>query len=109
MSRVTAKDIDAGRAAEIATREGKVDSALRAGNVPLAISEALKNPPRAASEELKERNGENVFRAMLAVKDDTQVSAVIESLNVEERDILMKYIHRGLEHKSGSAGQLLKW
>ena len=47
-----------------------------------------------------------VVKALGAVPDK-EVGAVIESLTDDEKDILMKYLYRGLEAESSN--QLLKW
>jgi len=48
-----------------------------------------------------------VVKALGAVPDK-EVGAVIESLTDDEKDILMKYLYRGLE-EAESSNQLLKW
>ena len=47
-----------------------------------------------------------VVKALGAVPDK-EVGAVIDSLTDDEKDILMKYLYRGLEAESSN--QLLKW
>ncbi len=44
----------------------------------------------------------------IGVVPDKEVGAVIDSLTGDERDILMKYLYRGLE-EAESCNQLLKW
>ena len=48
-----------------------------------------------------------VVKALVAVPEK-DVGAVIDSLSTDEKDVLMKYLYRGLE-EAESCSQLLKW
>lgn len=57
---------------------------------------------------LQADNFEIVQAAMLAARTDTEIQKVIDGLSMDECDLLMKFIYRGLESGTVSA-QFLKW
>eukprot|EP00753_Platysulcus_tardus_P004780 PLAT12686.1.p2 GENE.PLAT12686.1~~PLAT12686.1.p2 ORF type:complete len:132 (+),score=61.08 PLAT12686.1:41-436(+) len=100
--------MDAARLESLSARERDVDSLLRAGNGPAAVSAALADPPfRTKRQDIKDRNAALVARAIAAVRDD-EMPRIVDGMSEEEIDVLMKYIYRGLGDLENCAS-LLKW
>ncbi len=53
---------------------------------------------------------QQVLRVLLSVKQQKDVEAAVKQLDLDQRDLLMKYIYRGFERPSeGSSAHLLLW
>ena len=90
----------------IAAREKQVSSLL--SNPSGAVKAALAEPPYAATNmETKKLSAKVVVKALCAVPDK-EVGTVVDSLTGDERDVLMKYLYRGLE-EAEACSQLLRW
>ena len=61
------------------------------------------------SEEIKNLNGDIVLRALSAVPDkEADIKKVVDGLNSDQHDTLMKYLYRALG-KAQNCGTMLKW
>ena len=102
--------LDASRMASCQERSGQVDQLVRSNQYLEAISVALENPPVGSkSEEIKDLNGEIVLRALSAVPDkEADIKKVVDGLNSDQHDTLMKYLYRALG-KAQHCGAMLKW
>ena len=101
---------DAQFVAAIAARESEVDACLSRKDKKAAMQSALKNPPVASKDAaLKDRNSaivEKVFSSL----NDSDAQGVVDALDSEALDVLMKYIYKvmGKIDKSINYALLLK-
>ncbi|KAA0150309.1 hypothetical protein FNF27_04856 [Cafeteria roenbergensis] len=100
---------DAAREAALSERKTAVTAAIRSGNSLLAVRTALDSPPFGTkNKDLKTMNFDVVTAAMLSARTDDAISKVVDELTMEECDLLMKFIYRGLS-KGDQTLQFLKW
>lgn len=97
---------DAALQQAISARDKQVTSLL--SNPSAAVKAALVDPPYTATEgETRKLSVKVVVKAIGSVPEK-EVPAVIDALDGDERDVLMKYLYRGME-EAESCNQLLKW
>ena len=83
---------------------------LQRGKGVDVLKTILSSPP-AGSKDPSEKDGalSLVIRTMLSIRRG-QIEQIVEELDSEQKQCLMKYIYRGFEHpKDGSSSHLLKW
>ena len=82
------------------------------GNAAAALAKSLEDPPFATrTENVKNASYDVVAKAMAATKE-ADIESVVESLSLEQCDVLMKYLYRGLGQpgkKTEVYSVLLKW
>jgi len=83
---------------------------LNKGNAKDAVLKSLENPPfNANNQKVKDTNAQTVLDALNAVKS-ADIAGVVSAMNVDQRDVLMKYIYRGLaEPEKFPSDKLLAW
>ena len=100
---------EAGFLSALEAREKAVDGHLRAGRAADAVRAALESPPfpsKVAS--TKERSAAAALRAIVALgAREADATALVEALDSDAADVLMKYVYRGLS-KPDNSGLLLK-
>lgn len=105
---------DSALEAAIKQRDAAVTPLLRpgGGSAAQALPLALADPPyQTRNDALKNAAFDVVCKVLLAIKD-AEISSAVDALTLEQCDVLMKYLYRGL----GPAGKkndvyavLLKW
>ncbi|CAH1758721.1 1859_t:CDS:2 [Entrophospora sp. SA101] len=75
-----------------------------------ALIAAIENPPYGLhTTEAKDKNTTIVMEVLISTKA-SDVPSLVESLNAEQQDVLMKYIYRGMSSpKSYNSAVLLNW
>ena len=82
--------------------------ALNAGRGSSAIAEVLTNSIIGCkNQSLKDRNADVMMKLLTCVKE-AGVKAIVDTLNEDQIDVLMKYVYRLLESGENST-ILLKW
>lgn len=101
--------LDAVRASELAAREKAVDAALRSGKAADAVRAALEKPAFASKDAgIKERSSACALKALVALgQKDAELAALLDAIDSDTADVLMKYIYKGLQ-KADNSGLLLK-
>ena len=85
---------DAQYAAEITAREKNVESLLAVKNRKGALQAALASPPVATKDQkLKDRNAIVVEKVLCAVTD-SEAQGIVDSLDADTLDVLMKFLYR---------------
>jgi actin related protein 2/3 complex subunit 5 len=75
-----------------------------------SLKTALENPPVGTkNQEIKDFNGKVVLRAITSIPDkESEIKKVVDSLDADQQDTLMKYLYRALGNAT-SCGTMLKW
>ncbi|KAI9225286.1 MAG: actin-related protein 2/3 complex subunit 5 [Piptocephalis tieghemiana] len=91
-------------------RQVEVRNLLQRGEAASAVKRSLLDPPYGPDRELaKVTSCKAVLEALAKVKS-TEIPGVIEQLNMDERDLLIKYLYRGWSSPKGvHCGTLLNW
>nr|ACO10268.1 Actin-related protein 2/3 complex subunit 5 [Caligus rogercresseyi] len=85
--------------------ERTVNAFLSGNKVLEALQVLLASSPVSSSDPLLPL----LMRTLLSVKQ-AQVEGIVQSLDVDQRDVLMRYVYKGFEVPSeGSSGHLLTW
>ena len=101
-------DTDAQFQQIVEDNESAATQALNAGRGPSAIAEVLSNPiVGCKNQALKDRNADVMMKLLTSVKE-AGVKAIVDSLNDDQNDLLMKYVYRLLATGESST-ILLKW
>ncbi len=101
---------DAQYIAAVSARESAVDSLLSKKDKKGALIAALQSPPVATKDmSIKDRNSAIVEKVIGAITD-TEVQGLIDALDQDALDVLMKYLYRimGKIDKSVNYALLLK-
>ncbi|XP_019871320.1 actin-related protein 2/3 complex subunit 5-A [Aethina tumida] len=90
--------------------ESEVNNLLKSGHHIDALKTVLKNAPLGSkSAQIKDNAANLTLRVLLAIKP-SQIEEAVNSLDIEQIDVLMKYVYKGFEFPSeGSSGHLLLW
>jgi len=92
---------------EAKAREAKVNQLVAQNRAKDAVLAALENPPLGTkSDAVKDQSAEIVVAALNATKD-ADLKGILDSLNEDQLDLLMKYVYRGMANADNST-QLLK-
>jgi len=105
-----ADDDDVQYVAAIAARASEVDTCLSRKDKKGAMQAALKSPPVASKDvSLKDRNSDIVEKVFSSI-NDSEAQGVVDSLDSEALDVLMKYLYKvmGKIDKSINYALLLK-
>ena len=100
--------------AAIRQREADVTPLLKpmGGNVVQALQLSLRDPPyQTRTDSVKNMSFDVVLKVLNTVKD-AEIANVVGALTMEECDVLMKYIYRGLGpagKKNETYSKLLHW
>eukprot|EP01027_Heterolobosea_sp_BB2_P020697 GEZU01029567.1.p1 GENE.GEZU01029567.1~~GEZU01029567.1.p1 ORF type:complete len:143 (-),score=60.13 GEZU01029567.1:190-618(-) len=97
--------------AAINQRDQAVQRALNANNKAGALEAALSDPPLGIkNQKLRDQNSDIVKQVLTTVKE-TEIKDLVDKLNAEQADILMKYIYRILERVDNNKDSniVLKW
>jgi actin related protein 2/3 complex, subunit 5 len=75
-----------------------------------ALKICLKNAPLLSkNQQLKDQALQLTLRVMISIKP-SQMDSIVEELDIDSLDVLMKYVYKGFEFPSdGSSGHLLQW
>jgi actin related protein 2/3 complex subunit 5 len=99
--------VDQAAAQDLSDRERAVRSLL-SRDVGAALHKALESPPLSTRDvNVKDKNADIVLEVLNSTKE-SQLSSVVSDLSLDEQDLLMKYIYRGLA-KPIPNGALFKW
>jgi len=96
---------------DVGPDDQEVNNLLGAGKAPMALKVCLQNPPvRTKNEAMKEKCTLLVLRVLSSIKSG-EINSALDSLSVEDVDVLMKYIYKGmgLGLDSQQCGYLLTW
>jgi len=105
-------DVDSQFESIVSENEGTAMQALNAGRGKEAIPEVLTNSYNGVrigskNQSLKDRNADVMMKLLTSVKEPG-VKAIVDGLNEDQVDILMKYLYRLLATGENS-NILLKW
>jgi len=109
---VDTAELDAQFESIVSDNEGTAQQALNAGRGKEAIGEVLTNSYNgirigSKNQSLKDRNANVMMRLLTSVKEPG-VKAIVDGLNEDQIDVLMKYVYRLLASGENS-NILLKW
>lgn len=101
-------DTDAG--ASVGPDENEVNGLLQKGKQLEALKVVLNNAPLGIkNQQIKENAFNLAFKVLIAIKP-SQIEEVVNALDADSLDTLMKYVYKGFEYPSeGSSGHLLLW
>ncbi|CAH1183707.1 unnamed protein product [Phaedon cochleariae] len=90
--------------------ENEVNSLLQKGKIVDALKMVLNNAPFGIKNpQIKENAFNLTLRVLLAIKP-SQIEEMVNSLDMDMLDTLMKYVYKGFEYPSeGSSMHLLLW
>jgi len=91
--------------------EQEVSNLLVSGNATQALKVCLQNPPvRTKNDGIKEKSAVLVVKVLSSIKT-SEIPAALETLDMEDVDVLMKYIYKGfgLGLDGQQCGYLLTW
>jgi len=91
--------------ANIGPNEAKVQELLMARNHAGALKECLAEIPSYENH----RSAVTIVVGVLTAFKTSEIAPAVKSLDIEEVDMLMKYIYKGMEFFPNSSGQLLVW
>ncbi|KRX99500.1 Ubiquitin fusion degradation protein 1 -like protein [Trichinella pseudospiralis] len=96
--------------AYVGPNESAINNLLHNNRLSEALQACLKNPPfRSKSQESKDKCTQLVIRVLCSFKQ-SEVQKAVNNLDVDQLDILMKYIYKGFEFgQDGSSPALLFW
>ena len=101
-------DMDAEFESIVAQNESTANQALNAGRGSTVIGTVLANSiVGCKNPSIKDRNAEVMMRLLTCVKE-SGVKAIVDTLNEDQIDVLMKYVYRLLATGENS-NILLKW
>ena len=101
---------DASSPASLTLDEKEVSNLLNSGKQKEALKLALNSAPIGSKSQFsRDANFNFVLKILLSIRI-SEIEAVVNELNFDEIDILMKYIYRGFEVPTdGSSAHLLVW
>lgn len=104
------KEDEGDQAGPTGPNESEILTLLNQGKHAEALRTVLSNAPLGSkSQQTKDHALTVTLRVLLSIKG-SQIDEVVQSLNPELIDVLMKYVYRGFEIPSeGSSGHLLLW
>ena len=103
-----AGEMDAQFESIVSQNEQTAMQALNASRGSSAIADVLSNPILGCkNQSLKDRNADVMMKLLTCVKE-AGVKAIVDTLNEDQIDLLMKYVYRLLESGENSP-ILLKW
>lgn len=91
--------------------EQEVSGYLMSGNNTQALKACLQSPPyQSKGSSVKESATHLVVRVLSSIKT-SEIAGALQSLNIEELDVLMKYVYKGfaLGLDGQQCGCLLSW
>ncbi|KRX79611.1 Ubiquitin fusion degradation protein 1 -like protein [Trichinella sp. T6] len=96
--------------AYVGPNESAINNLLHNNRLSEALQACLKNPPfRSKTQESKDKCTQLVIRVLCSFKQ-SDVQKAVNNLDVDQLDILMKYIYKGFEFgQDGSSPALLFW
>ncbi|KAL0483515.1 actin-related protein 2/3 complex, subunit 5 [Acrasis kona] len=95
---------------ELAEREKVVSGLVRKDDKKGALVEALKDAPMGAKDDKVKIDSAAVVYQVLSSAKDTEIDALVEGLDADQQDLLMKYVYRCLSTgESASSNILFKW
>ncbi|CDO58082.1 hypothetical protein DV451_001682 [Geotrichum candidum] len=98
--------------ADIKARATEVRSLLSSGDYSRALAVSLSDPPYGGSEDIKNVNLQTVLDVLATIRSNN-ITPTVQSLSTEQRDILIKYIYKGMGspvgQANGNGGILLTW
>mgnify|MGYP000861076544 CR=1 FL=1 len=102
--------LDESRLKSCQERASKVEQLIRGNQYLESLKTALENPPVGTKyQEIKDFNGKVVLRAITSIPDkESEIKKVVDSLDADQQDTLMKYLYRALGNAT-SCGTMLKW
>ncbi|XP_031344202.1 actin-related protein 2/3 complex subunit 5-C [Photinus pyralis] len=90
--------------------ENEIITLLNQGKNAEALRAVLSNAPLGSkNQQIKDQALNITLRVLLSIKG-SQIDEIVQSLDPELIDVLMKYVYRGFEIPAeGSSGHLLMW
>jgi actin related protein 2/3 complex subunit 5 len=97
-------------AKEVAEREKVVRAALNKDDKKTALIKSLEDPPLGAKDDKVKIESSNVVYSVLAAAKEGEIDSLIDALDHDQQDLLMKYIYRSLSTgEAPSSAVLFKW
>eukprot|EP00008_Paramoeba_atlantica_P015570 CAMPEP_0201474972 /NCGR_PEP_ID=MMETSP0151_2-20130828/462_1 /ASSEMBLY_ACC=CAM_ASM_000257 /TAXON_ID=200890 /ORGANISM="Paramoeba atlantica, Strain 621/1 / CCAP 1560/9" /LENGTH=121 /DNA_ID=CAMNT_0047854943 /DNA_START=103 /DNA_END=468 /DNA_ORIENTATION=- len=88
--------------------EAQTHDCIGQGNFPKALEVLLGNPPYYSDQGTKDSHADLFMEVVSRVKE-SDIKKIVEGMNPDQLDVLMKYVYRGMERKPGSSQALLKY
>mmetsp|Transcript_87855 Transcript_87855/g.121929 ORF Transcript_87855/g.121929 Transcript_87855/m.121929 type:complete len:154 (+) Transcript_87855:39-500(+) len=103
------KTASGGDSAAVAAKETKCRELVNQQSSPDALKIALADPPLGGDDALKDRAYRVVMDVLNAIKS-SEIKNTVSTLSPEEKDVLMKYVYRGMAAaEDGLSASLLLW
>ncbi|KAG5440085.1 hypothetical protein PCK2_000597 [Pneumocystis canis] len=95
---------------DISKRALELISMMRKGKAVEALSKALVNPPYGKNiNDIKKQHMNTIFELLSSIKPN-EIRNTTQTLNIEQQDVLMKYLYKGLsDPKTYNPAILLTW
>eukprot|EP00035_Acanthoeca_spectabilis_P020192 m.431588 g.431588 ORF g.431588 m.431588 type:complete len:154 (+) comp17323_c0_seq1:284-745(+) len=95
--------------AAVAAKETKCRELMNQSSSPDALKIALADPPLGGNSGLKDRAFKVVMDVLNGIKN-AEIKSTVATLSPEEKDVLMKYVYRGMAAaEDGLSASLLLW
>ena len=85
---------EAQMAEDVKRREGEVIALLGKKDKPRALQIALQNPPTGSKDTTTKDSNAAIVEKVLSNLSDAEIGPLIEALDLEACDVLMKYVYR---------------
>jgi len=97
--------------AEEGPNESEVNNLLMSGKAADALKVVLQNPPVQTKDDSQKEKATNLVVKVLSSIKSSEVQSAVQQLEVEEVDVLMKYIYKGfgMGLDGQQCGTLLQW
>ncbi|RKP14345.1 actin-related protein 2/3 complex subunit 5 [Piptocephalis cylindrospora] len=91
-------------------RQGDVRNLLQRGDAVGAVKRALQDPPYGPDrDQSKNTSCKTVLEVLMGTRS-SEIAGIVEQLDTDERDLLIKYLYRGWSSPKGvHCGPLLTW
>jgi len=91
--------------------ESEVNNLLMSGKAAAALKVVLQNPPVQTKDDAQKEKAAHLVVKVLSSIKSSEVQSAVKQLEVEEVDVLMKYIYKGFSMglDGQQCGTLLQW
>lgn len=90
--------------------EQEISSLLQGGKFVDALKQVLSNAPVNSKNQHAKDTVHNLVMQILLTVRAGEIDKVVDALDLDQIDVLMKYIYRGFDHPNdGSSAHLLIW
>jgi len=93
---------------EIQAMSNEVSSLLSSNNASRAIGVAIRDPPFETKDSSLKDEAYDVVSRVLEAISEAQIKDIVTGLELEDCDVLMKYVYREMDNQRNCSA-MLKW